>query len=188
MTATATLNLSRATTPWQIDPSHSDVQFAVRHLMISTVKGRFAEVSGTVAFDPENPIDIQVDVTIPVASLQSHNEQRDAHLKSPDFFDAENHPTLTFRGRRIEGDVSERFKLIGDLTIRGITKEVALQVSTEGAGEDPWGNERMGFHATTQINRFDFGLQWNAALETGGVVVGSDVKITIDVEVMRPKS
>lgn len=188
MTPTATLDLSRATIPWQIDPSHTDVQFAVKHLMISTVKGRFAEVGGTVVYDPDAPNAVQVDITIPVASLQSHNEQRDAHLKSPDFFDAEKHPTLTFKGRRVKGDITESFTLLGDLTIRGVTKEVALDVSVEGIGGDPWGNERMGFHASTRINRFDFGLHWNAALETGGVVVGSEVKITVDVELMRPKA
>jgi len=188
MTSTATLELPRATSPWQIDPAHTDVQFAVKHLMISTVKGRFAEVSGTVVYDPDAPDALKVDIAIPVASLQSNNEQRDAHLKSPDFFDVQNHPTLTFSGRRISGDVSDSFKLFGDLTIRGITKEVALDVSVEGIGADPWGNDRMGFHASTRINRFDFGLHWNAALETGGVVVGADVKISVDVELMRPKA
>ncbi|MFN8571300.1 MAG: YceI family protein [Gemmatimonadaceae bacterium] len=175
-------------TQWQIDETHTNAQFSVRHLMISTVRGRFAQVTGRVNYNAANPGAVDVRVEIPVASITTHNEQRDGHLKSPDFFDAASHPSITFVGTRIEGSVGGDFKLIGDLTIRGVTKPITLQVSNEGTGNDPWGNERMGFSATAKLNRLDYGLHWNAALETGGVVVGEDVKLDIDVEIMRPKA
>ncbi len=175
-------------TQWQIDDSHTNAQFSVRHLMISTVRGRFAQVSGQVSYDPSSPKAVDVRVEIPVASINTHNEQRDSHLKSPDFFDAANHPTITFVGSRIVGDVSGAFELVGELTIRGVTKPITLKVSNEGTGNDPWGNERMGFSAVGKLNRLEFGLHWNAALETGGMVVSDEVKLEIDVEIMRPKA
>ncbi len=174
-------------TPWQVDTAHADVEFAVRHLMISTVKGRFAGVTGSASYDPERPSSVKLSVTIPVATVDTRVEQRDQHLRSADFFDAANYPTITFIGRRVEGDVSGQFKLIGDLTIRGVSREVVLDVTAEGATSDPWGNERLGFSATGSINRADFGLTYNQALETGGVLVGEQVRITINVELMRPR-
>ncbi|MFN8582820.1 MAG: YceI family protein [Gemmatimonadaceae bacterium] len=183
---TTTLQPATSLRPWQIDESHTNAQFSVRHLMISTVRGRFAETKGTVAYDPAKADAVDVRVEIPVASITTHSEQRDAHLKSPDFFDAATYPTIQFIGKRIEGDTNGRFKLIGELTIRGTTKPITLDVVNEGTGNDPWGNERMGFSATAKLNRLDFGLHWNAALETGGVVVGEEVKLSIDVEIMRP--
>ena len=176
-----------ALAPWTIDPAHTEIEFSARHLMISNVKGRFSDPAGTVTYDPDQPGSLQLDVSIPIATIDTRNEQRDAHLRSADFFDAEHHPTMTFKGTRITGDISRRFKLIGDLAIRGNTREVTLDVTSEGAGADPWGNDRLGFSATGKINRKDFGLTYNQVLETGGVVVGDEIKIIINTEIMRPK-
>jgi polyisoprenoid-binding protein YceI len=175
---------SPATTTWKIDPSHTHAEFAVRHLMISTVKGRFAEVQGTVHIDESNPAASQVDVTIGVSSIDTREPQRDAHLRSADFFDADNFPQITFRSTRVDGR-GDSFKLAGDLTIRGTTREIVLDVTTEGRGKDPWGGERAGFSASTRIKRSEFGLTWNQLLEAGGVAVSDDVKISIDVELVR---
>jgi polyisoprenoid-binding protein YceI len=174
-------------TPWQIDIAHTEIEFSARHLMISNVKGRFSNPTGSVRYDPARPGSLKLEVSIPIATIDTRNEQRDAHLRSADFFDAENHPIMTFKGRRIEGDVSGKFTLIGELTIRGVTREVTLDVTSEGTGPDPWGNDRLGFSATGKINRKDFGLVWNQLLETGGVAVGDEIKIIINTELMRPK-
>lgn len=173
-------------TNWTIDASHSHVEFAVRHMMIATVKGRFAEVQGTVEFDGKNLSTAKVDVEIPVASIDTRQEQRDTHLKSADFFDVAQHPVMTFRSTRVSGDLDGRFEIDGELTIRGITRPVTLVGESQGIVRDPWGMDRAGFTATTRINRHDFGLDWNAALETGGVIVSPEVKITLEVEVTKP--
>ena len=172
-------------TTWTIDPAHAEIGFAVRHLMIATVRGRFGAVSGTVTVDEENPHNSKVEVTVDVNSIDTRQEMRDNHLRSADFFDVENHPTMHFLSKRIEGDVHGEFRVVGDLTIRGVTREAALTASLEGRTRDPWGNERAGFSATGKINRRDFGLNWNQALETGGVMVGDEVKLTIDVELVH---
>jgi polyisoprenoid-binding protein YceI len=177
-----------ASAPWQIDASHTEIEFSARHLMISNVKGRFSNPTGTVNIDPKRPAAVDLKVTFPVATIDTRNEQRDAHLKSADFFDAEKFPEITFEGKRIEGDVSSRFKLVGDLTMRGVTREVTLDVTAEGAGGDPWGNERLGFSATGSLDRKDFGLVWNQMLEAGGVAVGDTIKLVINTELMRPKA
>jgi polyisoprenoid-binding protein YceI len=176
-----------AVAPWQIDAAHTEIEFSARHLMISNVKGRFANPAGSVSYDPDQPESLQLDVAIPIATVDTRNEQRDAHLRSADFFDAEHHPTMTFKGKRITGDIGGRFRLTGDLTIRGNTREVTLDVTSEGAGPDPWGNDRLGFTATGRINRKDFGLTYNQVLESGGVVVSDEIKIIINTELMRPK-
>jgi polyisoprenoid-binding protein YceI len=150
--------------------------------MIATVKGRFADVSGTVTADPANPDASTVDVTIGTASIDTRQEQRDAHLRSADFFDAEQWPSIRFVGKKIEGDVQNEFTLTGDLTIRDVTREIKLDVTNEGSVRDPWGNDRVGFSAKGKFDRRDYGLTWNAALEAGGFVVGDDVKISIDAE------
>lgn len=186
MTATAMETTETAKRIWQIDSAHTSAQFAVRHLMIATVKGTFGDITGSVSFDPDRGGDVAVDVQIPVATVNTRAEQRDAHLRSADFFDAEKHPMMTFKGKRVDGNVAAKFRLIGDLTIRGITREIVLDVTNEGSGRDPWGNERIGFTATGKLNRLDYGLKWNVALEAGGVTVGDEVRITIDVEIMRP--
>ena len=169
---------------WHIDPTHSHVEFAIRHLMISTVKGRFADVKGAVVLNEADPTQSSVDVSIGVASIDTRVGQRDDHLRSADFFDAERFPVITFRSRRVEQD-GDDLTVTGDLTIRDVTREVTLAATSEGRGADPWGGVRAGFSATTRIKREDFGLTWNQALEAGGVVVGSDVKISIEVELIR---
>ena len=172
-------------TTWKIDPAHSSVEFSVRHLMISTVKGRFADVTGTVKTDDSDPTKGEVDVTIAVASIDTREAQRDAHLRSADFFDADHVPTMTFHSTRVEGVKGNTFKLVGDLRIRGVSREVALDVTAEGRGKDPWGGERAGFSAVTTIKRSDYGLTWNQILETGGVAVSDEIKITIDAELVK---
>lgn|SRR5690606_11629856 len=169
-----------------IDPSHTSVGFTVRHLMVSKVRGSFEKVSGTVKYDPNEPEKIVIDATIDAASINTGEAKRDEHLRSPDFFDVAKHPTLTFKSKKAKVLGKGKLEVIGDLTIRGVTKEVTLQV--EGLDQeikDPWGNVRRGATATTRINRKDFGLAWNQVLETGGVVVGEDVDIQIDVELIR---
>jgi polyisoprenoid-binding protein YceI len=171
---------------WQIDPAHSQVEFAVRHLMISTVKGAFGDVRGTVWVDESDVRTVLVDITIQVASIDTRQEQRDAHLRSADFFDAARSPNITFRSRMVEGSHQEsEFRLVGDLTVRDVTREVVLEVLSEGRLTDPWGAERAGFSAHGRIDRTDSGLTWNQALEAGGVVVGNEVKISIEVELLR---
>src|SRR5215472_4230631 len=141
---------------WTIDPAHSSAEFAVRHLMISTVKGRFADVSGAIKIDPENPSASQVEVTIPATTIDTRQTDRDAHLRSPDFFDVERYPTITFKARRIEGDTDGSFRLIGDLTMHGVTREVDLDVTAEGQGPNPFGpGERAGYSAKTTLDRRD---------------------------------
>jgi polyisoprenoid-binding protein YceI len=184
MSTASVTPVAAGTTTWNIDASHSHVEFSVRHLMISTVKGRFGEVSGKVVADDANPAGAQIEATINVASIDTREAQRDAHLRSADFFDAENFPTLTFRSTRIE-KAGDELKVTGDLTIRGTTREVVLDVTSEGRVKDPWGGERAGYSATTKIKRSDFGLTWNMALETGGVVVGDDIKIALEVELVK---
>lgn len=176
--------VSERTSTWAIDASHSNVEFAVKHLMIATVKGRFADVSGTVRLDDEQPARSAVEVKIGAASIDTRQPDRDAHLRSADFFDVERHPAITFTSTRVAKDGDE-YRVDGDLTIRGITRPVSLRVSEEGRTRDPWGGERVGFSATAKINRKDFGLTWNQVLETGGIAVGDEVKIALDVEVVK---
>ena len=174
-----------ATTTWQIDAAHTDIGFAVKHMMISTVRGRFNDVSGTITIDEDNLAGSSVEVAINAASVDTRQEQRDTHLRSADFFDVENYPALTFRSRQVEATRSGEFRVVGDLTIRGVTREVVLAAADEGRGKDPWGNERAGFSASTVIDRRDFGLTWNAALEAGGILVGNDVRISLEVQAVK---
>jgi polyisoprenoid-binding protein YceI len=175
-------------TTWTVDSAHAEVGFAVKHLMIATVRGRFAGVAGTVQLDETNPANSKVNVEIDVRSIDTRQEQRDNHLRSPDFFDVEKYPTMHFAGKRIEGDTSGKFRLIGDLTIRGISQEVALDVTAEGRVRDPWGNDRAGFSASGKISRSAFGLTWNQLLEAGGVAVGDEVRLSLDVELVHQKA
>lgn len=184
-TTAATTTPSTQTTTWAIDPAHTHAGFAVRHLMISTVRGRFTEVSGAVVSPDPTTGQGRVDLTINVASIDTREPQRDAHLRSADFFDADQHPTITFRSTRTEPGAEGTFRLIGDLTISGTTREVALDVESQGHVKDPWGGERVGFSAATKIKRSDYGLTWNILLETGGVTVGDDVKIEIEAELVK---
>ena len=179
------MTTTASTTVWTVDPTHAELGFSVRHLMINNVRGRFGKVEGTVAADDSNLNNSRIDVTVDVNSLDTRQEMRDNHLRSADFFDAANHPTIHFVSKRIVGDVLKDFQIIGDLTIRGTTHEIELNAHLEGRGKDPWGNERAGFSLTGSLNRHDYGLHWNQALEAGGVAVGAEVKITIDVEIFR---
>ena len=184
MSSTAAAPAGTLTT-WSVDPAHSHVEFAVKHLMISTVKGRFGVVRGSVRTDDADPARGQAEIEIDVDSIDTRETQRDAHLRSADFFDAEQFPKISFRSTRVSDAAGDRFTLIGDLTIHGVTREVALDVTSEGRGKDPWGGERAGFSATTKVKRSEFGLTWNQALETGGFVVGDDIKISLDIEIVK---
>jgi len=173
------------TSTWQIDPNHSLVEFSAKHLMITTVKGRFTTVSGTIEVDEQNPDRSRVEAEIAAATLVTGAEQRDQHLRSPDFLDVEKFPTISFRSKRIQGtskNPGDEFRVTGDLTIHGTTREVTLDAVYEGTGKDPWGGERVSFSATTKIDRRDFGLTWNQALETGGLLVGNEIKISLEVQ------
>lgn len=187
MTTTASTQ-APSTTTWTIDPAHTLVEFSAKHMMITTVKGRFADVRGTVSLEEDRPDASSVEVELAAASLDTRTDQRDQHLRSADFLEVESHPLISFRSRRIDGlqlrDGGE-FRIVGDLTIRGVTREVALDATYEGRGRDPWGGERVSFSATTRIDRRDFGLTWNAALETGGVLVSNEIKIHVEVQAIR---
>jgi polyisoprenoid-binding protein YceI len=169
---------------WKIDPSHSGIHFTVRHMVISKVRGAFERFQGTVAFDEQNPAASQVSVEIDADSIQTHEPKRDGHLRSPDFFDVAKYPKLTFESTKVEKG-GDGYLVTGNLTLHGVTKPVVLDVEALGGGKDPWGNERIGFQATTSINRKDFGLTWNQALETGGVLVGEKIDVTLDIQAIK---
>jgi polyisoprenoid-binding protein YceI len=176
-------------TTYKIDPAHSSAQFVVRHMMITNVRGGFSGVQGTIEYNPDNPNESRIDVVIDASQINTLDEQRDTHLKSPDFLHVEQHPTITFRSKKIERADDGGWKVTGDLTIHGLTKEVVLDA--EGPtpeGKDPFGNTRIGASASTKIKRSDFGLTWNAALETGGILVGDDLKIELEVSAIRSES
>jgi polyisoprenoid-binding protein YceI len=175
-----------AGTTWEIDPAHTGVQFAVRHMMISTVRGEFGKVTGTVQADDQDLTRSRVQATIDASSINTREPKRDDHLRSPDFFDVARYPTITFVAKKIERAGGDRWKMTGDLTLHGVTREVVLDVeSPPTTVKDPMGNIRAGAHATTKINRKDFGIVWNKALDGGGIAVGDEVEITIDVEGVR---
>lgn len=168
-------------TAWKLDPAHSTVEFAVKHMMISTVKGRISDVDATIYTDEKNPRNSSVEATLRAASIDTRTDQRDQHLRSADFLNVEKYPEISFKSTRIQGD-KERFQVTGDLTIRDVTKEITLDVEFQGRNRDPWGGERVGFSATGKIDRRDFGLTYNQALETGGVLVGNELKLSIEIE------
>jgi polyisoprenoid-binding protein YceI len=192
LAAVLSLPASAASSTWQIDPNHSAAQFAVRHLGISTVRGAFTKVSGTVQFDDKDISKSSVEVTIDAASVDTRVPDRDKDLRSDHFFEVEKYPTLTFKSTKVEQVEAGKLKVTGDLTIHGVTKQVVLDVEGPTAPvKDPWGNQRAAANATTKINRQDFGVKWNAKMDNGGWVVGDDVAITIDVEMVQkgaPKS
>jgi polyisoprenoid-binding protein YceI len=169
---------------WNIDPQHSEIGFSVRHMMISKVRGQFRTFEGTFDVNPDNPAASSISGKIDVTTIDTNEEQRDAHLRSADFFDVENHPTMNFKSTRIERQSRGQYKVYGDLTIKGITREVSFDVTDEGRSQDPWGNQRWGVSATAQINRKDFGLTWNVALETGGWLVSDEITITAEVQLV----
>jgi polyisoprenoid-binding protein YceI len=175
-----------AAVTYEIDPAHSSAHFKVRHMMISNVRGEFGKVAGTVQFDPHAPEAAVISADIDVSSVNTREAQRDAHLKSPDFLDAAQYPTIHFQSKRVQQVGPGRYEVTGDLTIRGISREVVLKVDgPTSESKDPWGYTRSGAEATTKISRKEFGLTWNQALEAGGVLVGDEVDISIDVELVR---
>ncbi len=175
-----------ATTTWNIDPAHSAAEFKVKHMMISNVKGSFSGISGVLNEHAADAALSSVEASIPVSTISTGDPQRDAHLKSADFFDAEKFPTLTFKSTRVAPKGEGAYEVTGDLTIHGVTKPVTFAVDGPSApGKDPWGNTRIGLAATAKINRKDFGLTWNAALETGGFLVGEDIAISLDVQFIK---
>lgn len=188
-TATATsapaTSASSQGSTWQIDPAHTQVWFSVKHMMFATVKGQFPGVAGELTLDGGDPAATRIEVQLDAATIDTRNEQRDAHLRSADFFDVETYPQLTFVSRKVESLGGSKYRVTGDLTIRGVTREVVLDAEETGRGTDPWGQEKLGFTATTSIDRKDFGLTWNQALEAGGVLVSEEVKISIDGQAAR---
>ena len=180
-----TAALPTTTTTWNVDAMHANVGFAVRHLMISTVRGSFGEVAGTVTIENDDPTTAKAEITISVPTIDTRNAQRDAHLRSPEFFDAEQFPTMSFKSTGVTKKSDDMFTVTGDLTIRGTTKPVTLAVAIDGTGNDPWGNARSAWSGTTTIDRRDWGLTYNQALEAGGVAVGHDVKISFEIEAVR---
>jgi polyisoprenoid-binding protein YceI len=171
---------------WRIDPAHSSAEFKVKHMMISNVKGSFSGLSGTLSEDATNPSQSAIEASVDVATVSTGDAQRDGHLKSADFFDVEKFPAMTFNSTKVEPKGKGEYEVTGDLTLHGVTKPVTFAVEGPSApGKDPWGNTRIGLSATTKINRMDFGLAWNSALETGGVLVGEDVAITLEVQFIK---
>lgn len=171
---------------YRIDPAHSSAQFTVRHMMISNVRGAFSGVQGNVSYDPDDVQSTNMNVNIDASTVNTHDAQRDAHLKSAEFLDVSKFPTISFHSAKIEGVDGGELRITGDLTIHGVTRPVVLQVDPPSAeAKDPWGNLRMGASATTRIRRSDFGLEWNQALETGGILVGDELKLALDVSLIR---
>jgi polyisoprenoid-binding protein YceI len=184
--AVTATSLGTKPSQWQIDPAHSAAHFSVRHLMISNVRGEFTKVSGNAVLDPSDPSKSSVEVVIDAASIDTREPQRDEHLRSADFLDVANHPTITFRSKKITAAGPDHYKVTGDLTIRGVTREVTFDV--EGPAQpvkDPYGNIRTGGSAKAKINRKDFGLAWNALTEAGGIVVGDEVSVDFEAELIQ---
>jgi len=184
--STTTTTPQSAVSTWNLDPVHSVAEFKVKHMMISNVKGHFTGLSGTLTYDEQNVTNSRVEATIDVATINTGDAQRDGHLKTADFFDAEKYPAITFRSTNIKRTGDDELAVSGDLTMHGVTRPVVFNVEgPTAAGKDPWGNTRMGLSATTKINRKDFGLTWNATLETGGILVGEEITITLDVQFVK---
>lgn len=172
-------------TKWAVDTAHSEVEFSVKHMMIAKVKGAFNNFTASIEADPSDLTTADIEFNVDVTSIDTRNSDRDAHLKSADFFDAEQYPSLTFKSTKIVKKDDDEYDITGDLTIRGTTRQETFYVTFEGQGKDPWGNEKVGFSAEGKINRSDYGLTWNAALETGGVLVGDQIKISLSIEASK---
>lgn len=170
---------------WAIDPVHSSVDFSIKHMMIANVKGTFNKFDAVIEADPTDLTTATIEFTVDLASIDTRNEDRDNHLRSGDFFDIENNPTMTFKSTKITSNGDGEYDLTGDLTLRGVTKPETFKVTYEGSGKDPWGNEKVGFTVEGALKRSEYGLTWNSALETGGVLVGDKVKISLDVQAAR---
>jgi polyisoprenoid-binding protein YceI len=183
MTDTATTTSLTGT--WTIDPSHSRLGFVARHAMVTKVRGQFGEFEGVVQVDGETPVASSVTVAATIASIDTGDEQRDGHLRTADFFDVEANPKMTFTSTSIEQVSGDEYKVTGDLAIRGVTNQVTFDLEYTGTARDPFGNERIGFEGKAEINRKDWGLTWNAALETGGFLVGDKIKLELDISAIR---
>lgn len=182
---TETRTESERRTAWRIDPAHSSVEFGIKHMMFTTVKGRFAAFTGRVVMDEAESARSSVEVEIDAASVDTRDAQRDAHLRSPEFFDAETYPTLRFRSTRVERRADGGLEIAGDLTIRDVSRPAVLETTYNGRGTTPFGHEVAGFTAETRLNRKDYGLNWNAAVEAGGWLVGNEVRITLEIQAAR---
>ncbi|MEK9738070.1 MAG: YceI family protein [Candidatus Nanopelagicales bacterium] len=178
-------DLSAITGTWEFDPSHTNLGFNARHAMVAKVRGGFSDVTGTLVLDGANPAASTATVTIMAASLDTKNADRDAHLKSADFLDVEQFPTITFSSTSAKQISDDEFEVIGDLTIHGVTKPVTVKMELTGVGQDPWGGTRIGFEGKAEISRKDFGMVWNVALEAGGVLVSDTIKLELDVEAVK---
>ena len=174
-----------ANAKWAIDTAHSGVDFTVRHMMFAKVKGSFNSFDAQIEADPEDLTSASIAFTVDTASVDTNNGDRDAHLRSADFFDVENHPKITFQSTKIVKTGDGDYDVTGDVTLRGVTRSEVFKVSFGGTGKDPWGNEKAGFSAAGTIKRSDYGLTWNAALETGGVLVGDEIKISLDIQAAK---
>ncbi|HEY3360028.1 MAG TPA: YceI family protein [Polyangia bacterium] len=170
---------------WEIDPTHSSIRFVVRHMVFAKVRGELGRFGGTVLADPARPELASVTAVIEAASISTHEAQRDTQLRSADFLDVEHHPQITFRSTRVIGGRGDAFTVVGDLTIRGVTREVTLEAARTGQGQDPWGSERAGFTARAALDRKEFGLRWNQVLEAGGVLVADRVDVELEVQAVR---
>jgi len=168
--------------PWALDAAHSKAGFKVRHMMVSWTEGQFKTVDAKIDYDEKKPQNLKIEATIDVASVDTNNDKRDEHLRSADFFDVANHPKMTFKSTKVKVNKDGSLKVTGDLTMRGVTKSVVLDVEKPGVGTNPWGQQVFGTTATTKLNRKDFGLVWNQGLETGGLLVGEDVHVTLNLE------
>jgi polyisoprenoid-binding protein YceI len=173
------------TTTYTIDPSHSQIGFSVKHMMFSTVRGNFSGFEGTIVVDNDNPANSSVEVTIDASTVSTRDAKRDEHLRSADFFDVEKYPTITFKSTSIDFKSAEDFTITGDLTMHGVTKPVKIKAEQTGEGTNPWGMEVAGFEGSTKIDRKDFGLTYNAMLEKGGVLIGEEIKIDLELEVVK---
>jgi polyisoprenoid-binding protein YceI len=186
MTTTATTGLEQLTGTYDIDPAHSGLEFAAKHAMVTTVRGRFSDFSGVLHLDGTDPSKSTAEVTIKVDSLDSRSGQRDEHLRSADFFDVATHPEITFRSTRaVIGKKDGEYRLLGDLTIKGVSREVELELLYTGSAQDPWGKTRVGFEGHTTLNRKDWGLSWNVALEAGGLLVSEKVRLNLDIAAVK---
>ena len=174
-----------AKTNWALDASHSGVDFSVKHMMFATVKGGFEKFDAKIVADPADLTTAEIEFTVDLASVSTRNDDRDNHLRSADFFDVENHPNMTFVATSIEKTDDNEYNVTGNLTLRGVTKQETFEVTYEGSGLDPWGNEKAGFGVEGKIKRSDYGLVWNAALETGGVLVGDQVKVALQLQAAK---
>jgi polyisoprenoid-binding protein YceI len=172
-------------TKWAVDASHSSIDFSVKHMMIAKVKGSFESFEASIEADPADLTTANIEFKVDLNSVNTKNADRDNHLRSADFFDVENHPSMTFKSNSIVKTDDGEYDVTGDLTLHGVTKTETFKVVFEGQGKDPWGNEKAGFSATGSLNRSDYGLVWNAALETGGVLVGDQVKISLEIEAQK---